>query len=165
MTPDDFAAACRDNARAMRRLPAELKRELRGRVRDDVATVVADDIRAAGSGVYARRVAPTAKVRAGAEPTVVVGGGKRVASGGARGRDLVFGVNFGGKGDKVKAVPRAATRQGRGAGYRRHSTRQFMGRREPIVFGTIGRNLDRYLDRWADVVTDLIDRSLGHGRR
>lgn len=165
MTPDDFAAECRRNALALRRLPADLKRELRARVRDDVARVVADDIAAAGSGVYARRVAATAKVRAGAEPTVVVGGARRVASGGARGRDLVFGVNFGTKGDKVRAVPAASPRQGRGRGYRRHSTRQFLGRREPIVFGTIGRNLDRYLELWADVVTDLVDRSLGNGSR
>ena len=142
----------------MRRLPAEVKRTLRARTKEEVADPMATDIRAAGRGVYSRRVAPTAKVRSNADPTIVVGGARKVASGGAKGRDLVFGAHFGG-GSRVTAIP---TRPGR-AGHRRHTTRQFAGTKDPFVFYTVGRNAARYLELWADVITDTIRKELGNG--
>lgn len=127
-------------------------------MKTDVAELIAGDVRQAGSTVYARRTAATTRVRAQADPTIVVGGAKRVASGGARGRDLVFGTNFGG-GGRLTAVPR----QNGHRGYRRFSTNQFRGRRDPFVFATVGRNLDRYLDRFADVVDDIVQKVMTRG--
>lgn len=151
MTPEEFAAECRETSRKLRRLPATVRVYLRRHVKERVAQPAADDIRKAGRTVYARRVAPTARARAGADPTVVVGGARRVASGGARARDLVFGANFGG-GGRVRAIP---ARPGR-AGYRRVTTNQFAGRRDPFVFATVGRNLDRYLEAWAGIVDEAV---------
>lgn len=155
MTPEQFSDQCRQASRSLRRLPAEVRSELRARVKAEVAEPVADDVRRAGSTLYARRAAGTTRVRAGADPTVVVGGAKRVASGGARGRDLVFGAHFGG-GSRVTAIP---TRPGR-RGHRRHTTRQFAGKRDPFVFSTIARNAGRYLEMWADIITETIERNV-----
>lgn len=157
-TPREFAAECREASRNLRRLPVEVRRELRRRVKDEVAQPIAADIRAAGHSVYARRVAATTRVRAAADPTIVAGGAKRVASGGARGRDLVFGTHFGG-GSRVTAIP---ARPGR-RGYRRHTTRQFAGRHDPFVFGTVGRNLDRYLELWAGIIDDVVEKVIPRG--
>ena len=154
-TPDEFAAACRDTSRALRRLPKDVKGELRSRVRAEVAEPIAADVRSGGSSVYARRLGPTTRVRAQADPTIVVGGAARVASGGAKGRDLVYGTNFGG-GSRVTPVPARAGRRG----YRRRTTRQFAGRTDPFVFRTVGRNLDRYLVLWASIVDDVVGQHL-----
>lgn len=157
MQPEEFARECRETARNLRRLPLGLRYGLRNQVKNEVAEPIAQDIRSSGRSVYARRVAPTTRVRAAADPMVVVGGAKRVASGGARGRDLVFGTNFGG-GERIKAVPRPAGERRRYArGYRRHSTHQFRNQRDPFVFRTIGRNLDQYLELWAGVVDKAVN--------
>lgn len=158
MTPEEFAGHCRQVSRDMRRLPVEVKRALRERMKPDVAEPLAQDIRAAGAGSYGTRVAGTVRVRANADPTVVVGGAKRVASGGARGRDLVFGTEFGG-GKRLTAVARANGHRG----YRRYSTNQFRRHRAPFIFPTIGRTAGHYLERWADVVTEIIDERIGRG--
>lgn len=142
----------------MRRLPIDVRRELRTRVKSEVAGPIAQDVRSAGSTSYGRRVAGTTRVRAQADPTIVVGGAKRIVSGGAKGRDLVFGTHFGG-GSRVTAVPARSGRRG----YQRRSTRQFAGRRDPFVFGTVARNLDRYLDLWAGIVDDVVGKVIGRG--
>lgn len=151
MEPEEFARECRETARNMRRLPKDLRGALRVNVRSQVAIPIADDIRSAGRSVYARRVAGTVRTRSSGDPTIVVGGAKRVASGGAKGRDLVFGTNFGG-GNRIKAVPRSDSHRG----YRRHSTHQFRRQRDPFVFRTVGQNLDRYLDLWAGIVDKVV---------
>lgn len=154
-TPEDFARSCKDASRQLRRLPKEVRAQLRTRVRAEVAEPIAQDVRAGGTSLYARRVAPTTKVRAQADPTIVVGGARRVASGGAKGRELVYGAMFGG-GNRVKAVPAQSGRRG----YRRRTTRQFAGRRDPFVFRIVDRNLDRYLQRWAGIVDDVVGSTL-----
>lgn len=158
MTPDEFAATCRDASRDVRRLPAEVRRALGRRVRDEVAAPLATDIRGAGTTTYGRLVAPTAKVRASGDPTVVVGGARRVASGGAKGRDLVHGIHFP-AGNRVTAVPARAGR----AGYRRRTTRQFDRPKDPFVFRTIAARLDATFDRWASIVTDTVGEVIGRG--
>lgn len=157
-TPTEFAAACRQTSRAARRLPAEVRRDLKARVRDRVAEPIAADVRAGGSTTYTRLVAGTTRVRADADPTVVLGGARRLVSGGARGRDLVFGAQFGG-GKAVVSVP---SRPGQRA-HRRRSTMQFGGR-DPFVFATLRRNIDRYLGLWADVVVETVGRVIPGGK-
>lgn len=159
MAPDEFARECREVSRALRRLPREVRTALRDRVRPEVAEPMASDVRAAGTSVWARRVAATTRTGAGADPRIVVGSAKRVTTGGATARDLVFGINFP-AGTKIKAVPAKAGRRG----HRRHSTRQFVGRRDPFVFSTIGRNVGEYLERWADIVADTV-AEVTRGRR
>ena len=154
-TGQEFARECKEAARNLRRLPKELRRALSNEVRDQVAEPLAADIRAAWSGPYARALSAATKTRAAADPQIVVGGSRRVVSGGASARDLVFGAEFGG-GRRVTVIP---TRPGR-RGHRRHTTRQF-GRGQHAVFGTIEATLDRTFQRWADVVEkvagDVID--------
>jgi len=157
-TGSDFAAACKQASRQMRRLPAELRRALAGEVRDQVAEPLAADIRGAWAGPYAHALAAATKARVQTDPQIVVGGTRRVVSGGASARALVYGTEWGG-GRRVKAIPRTPQRKG----HRRRTTQQFPRQGQHAVYGTIHRTLDRTLDRWADVVADIIDKALRNG--
>lgn len=121
---------------------------------------MAADVRRAGRTVYATRVAATTRVRSDADPTLVVGGARRILSGGARGHHVVWGIHFT-AGKRVTAVPATARRRG----YRRRSTNQFIGRRDPFVFTTVYGNAARYLELWADIITDEIGKALGNGKQ
>lgn len=157
-TGSDFAAACKDASRKMRRLPAELRRALANEVRDSVAEPLAADIRGAWSGPHARVLSAATKARVQTDPQVVVGGARRALSGGASARDVVFGDEFGG-GRRVKAIP---ARPGR-RGHRRRTTQQFPGQGQHAVYGTIARGLEKYLDRWADAVERIVGKEMGDG--
>lgn len=156
-TGTDFATACKTAARQMRRLPAELRRALANEVRDSVAEPLASDIRYAWSGPYRYPLSQGTKARVQTDPQVVVGGSRRVVSGGASVRDLVYGTEWGG-GHRVKVIPQTAKRRG----HRRRTTRQFPSQGQHAVYGTIHRTMDRILDRFADavekVVTGVMDR-------
>ncbi|MFW5473689.1 hypothetical protein ACOCJ5_10295 [Knoellia sp. CPCC 206450] len=142
----------------MRRLPAELRRTLANEVRDEVVEPLAADIRAAWTGPHARALSASTKARVSGDPKIVVGGARRVVSGGASARQLVFGNEWGG-GKRVKAIPARPARRG----HRRHTTRQFPTTGQHTVYGTIHATLDRTFDRWADVVNRIIERSLDRG--
>lgn len=159
MTPEEFAQECRASSRQLRRLPAEVRKALAGRVRDEVARPLADDITAAArtGSIYAQRLSGSVKVRASGDPTITVGGARRIVSGGGKARDLVWGTNFGG-GKRTTAVPSKGGRRG----YRRRSTEQFR-RREPFVFGTVGRRLEATFERWADIVIETIGEGTRRG--
>lgn len=157
-TGSDFATACKDASRKMRRLPAELRRALANEVRDTVAEPLAGDIRGAWSGPYARALSAATKARVQTDPQVVIGGSRRVVSGGASARDLVFGTEFGGA-ERVKAIP---SRPGR-RGHRRRTTQQFPRQGQHAVYGTIGRRLDKYLDLWADAVERIVGKVMDGG--
>lgn len=157
-TGSEFSKACKEASRGMRRLPKELRRTLANRVRDEVAEPLAADIRAAWSGGYAPKLATATKARVQADPQIIVGGSRKVFSGGASVRDVVFGAEWGG-GKRVAVIPR---RDGR-RGHTRRSTRQFAATGQHAVYGTIGRTLEQTFDRWASVVDDVIDQELPGG--
>ena len=152
MTPEEFARECGEVSRRLRRLPVTLRAALRSRVRSEVAEPMAADIRAAGSTVYGRRVAPTTRVRAGADPTIVTGSARRVVSGGGTARDLVFGIHFP-AGNRITAIPA----QNGVRGHRRRTTRQFSRTADPFVPVTVDRNVETYLETWADIVTETVE--------
>ena len=153
MTPEEFAAVCRERARQVRRLPADVKRALSARVRPEVVEPVAADMRRAVTGPHAALLTNAIKPRTGATPELVIGGARPRLSGGASPRDVVFGDEFGG-GSRTTDVP---ARPGR-RGYRRHTTRQF--KRRPFAFPTLARNVDKVLDTYADIVTDTLEEAL-----
>ena len=157
-TGTEFATACKDASRQMRRLPAELRRALANRVRDDVAEPLAADIRAAWRGPYAVVLSAATKARVQTDPQVVIGGARPRLGGGAGPRDLVYGAEWGG-GRRVKAIPARAGRRG----HRRRTTRQFTGQGQHAVYGTIARTLEATLDRWADAVEDIISKAMRNG--
>lgn len=171
---DDFARACKDAARQLRRLPRDVRQELATEVRDAVAEPLAAAIRADWRGPHAAVLAAGTKTRVQVDPMVVVGGARKVVSGGAGVRDLVFGNEFGG-GKRVALVgrPKSNGRRRRGkvtaaeaSGsriYRRRTTRQFPVEGQHSVFGTIEGTLDATFDRWVDVINRRIDRSLDSG--
>jgi len=149
----EFEAACKDAARDLRRLPADLRRTLAQRVRPVVADPLAGDIRSAFRGPYATALAAQTKTRVSGDPKIVVGGARKVVSGGASARDLVFGDQFGG-GRKVAEVPRRTKHKGT-VHYRRRTTAQFRTAR-PAVFPTIARTMDRTLERFATIVEEVL---------
>lgn len=157
-TGSEFAAACKTASRQMRRLPAELRRALGNEVKTRVADPLAADIRGAWSGPYAAVLSAATKTRVGTDPQIIVGGSRRVVSGGASGRNLVFGAEWGG-GRRVTAIPSKPGRRG----HRRRTTRQFPTSGQHAVFGTIHRTLDKTFDRWVDVVDDLIGKAMHDG--
>jgi hypothetical protein len=86
---------------------------------------------------------------------IVVGGARRVLSGGASVRDVVFGDEFGG-GERVSVVKSTPTRRG----HTRHTTRQFKGKARGNIFGTIRSTADQTFDRWVAVVDRIINESV-----
>lgn len=152
---DSFEQQARNAARDLRRVPAELRKRLGREVRDDVAEPLAGEIRGSFSGPYRGVLVAAVKTRIQGDPTLVVGGTRRVLSGGASVRDVVFGNEFGG-GDRVSSV-RATTRA---RSHRRHTTRQFAGKARGNIIGTIRKTADVTFDRWADVVARIINESV-----
>lgn len=157
-TPDEFAAACKENARALRRFPKELRRTLGQRGKAEVAEPLAADIRTAWSGPHAAVLSAATKTRVSADPQIVVGGARRVVSGGASARQLVFGDDFGG-GNRVSAV--AAT--SRNKAHRRRTTKQFPRKGQGSIYGTVHRTLDKTFERWANVIDETIREVFDRG--
>ena len=152
--PTEFARACRDASRDLRRLPKDLRRTLAQRVRPDVADPLAGDIRADYRGPWANVLSAATKTRVSGDPQIVVGGSRRVVSGGAAPRQLVYGAQFGG-GKKVAEVTRRTKHKGT-VRYRRRTTAQFRNP-VPTIFPTIGRTIDKTLDRFARIVGEVLD--------
>lgn len=151
---DDFAQAARDAARDLRRIPAELRKKLGREVRDTVADPLAADIRASFDGPYRAQLVSGVKTRVQGDPMIVVGGARRVTSGGASVRDLVYGDEFGG-GSRVSVIPTSSRRKG----HTRHTTRQFAGKARGNIFDTIRRTADATFERWVDAVDRIITES------
>jgi hypothetical protein len=156
-TLDEFGRECDAAAKALRRVPRELRRALASEVKTEVAVPLAAKIAAAASGPYGRALSGAVKARAQADPTIVIGGSRKVVSGGANARQLVFGTEFGGG----KRTTRIARRPGR-AGYRRRTTNQFVPA-HPFVFSTIGDNVDWVLDRYSDIVLKVLNEAVSDG--
>lgn len=152
----EFSDECRRQAKALRRLSPEVRDALKARVRPEVAEPLAGSIRGSGQTTRSRRAAATARTRAGADPTVVVGSSSRVFSGGASTRDTVFGDEFGG-GSRVSPVS-----AGRARRHLRRSTRQFIVR-TPFVFPTVRAQVDASFDRWASIVDDVVGKVVDRG--
>jgi len=152
-----FEASCRDTSRQLRRLPAELRKALASEVQAQVAEPLAGKVAQAFQGPWAAPLARSTKARKLADPTIVVGGAKRVASGGASARQLVYGATFGG-GSRVSTVTRR-TRSG-STSYKVHTTRQFRGRGRDDVFETIRANGAWVLTQFADIVDDVLGKAV-----
>ena len=148
-TPEDFAQSCREAARNTRRLPKDLRDALRTRTRPEVTEPLAHDIAAAVTGAHARVLSSAVKPRTSATPDLVVGGTRPKLSGGGGPRDVVFGDEFGGGNRRgtVRATARARS-------HTRRVTRQF--KKGPFVFRTLARRVDWVLDRYADIVDDVL---------
>lgn len=144
---DDFADACTRATRQLRRMPADLRRDLGRHVKAEVADPLARKVAGAAQSAppYGALLAGSVRTRAGADPTLVVGGRRRVASQGATARDLVYGQNFGGGRRRTK-VTRAGARP-----FARRSTMQFV-RYRPFIFPTFAREADETFERWLDVL-------------
>lgn len=149
-TPAEFVAECRQTAKLIRRLPAELRRELGRQVKPRVADPLAADVRQAWAGPRGPQLAAGTKTRVAGDPQLVVGGSRPVFAGGASVRDVAFGEEFGG-GNRVAPVASSSRRRA----HRRHTTRQF-ARGQRALFGTVGRDIERTFDRWAAIVDDVL---------
>lgn len=152
--PNDFAAECEAAAKSLRRVPTELRRALSREVKTQVAEPLANRIRsqAGQTGPWGHILARGTKARAGADPTIVVGGLSPKLSGGGGPRHVVFGTEWGG-GKRLSRVPSRAGRRG----YRRYSTNQFR-RARPFVFPTINQNMDATLEAFADITMTVLEK-------
>jgi hypothetical protein len=165
---NDFARDCRAVAKAMRALPAEVKKELQSELKDKVAEPLAAKVAQAARGKWARPLSLSVKVRAGVDPTIVVGGTRSLVSGGATGRQLIFGTEFGG-GNRVSTVNRPPGKRGRvargergtnGRGvYKRHTTKQFSPA-TPFVFETVEANAEWAVEQFAEIVMRKVVNAL-----
>lgn len=153
---DDFPALCTSTAKAMRSLPSEVRKELRSRMRDEVAEPLAAKIRTASHrSPWAKVLAPGTKTLSGVAPKIKVGGTSPRLSGGGGPRAVVFGAEFGG-GKRLTAVPRSAKHRG----YRRFSTNQFRSHHTPFVFNTVNANLVAAEEAVATIVLDVFEREV-----
>lgn len=147
----DFAEECDYVAKQLRRIPKDLRRALASEVKQEVAIPLAAKIAGASSGPYGPALSGQVKARASADPQIVIGGSRKIVSGGANARQLVYGTEFGG-GRRRTAVPRTAKHKG----YSRESTNQFVPA-HPFVFPTIGKNGEWVLDQFSDIVLKVLD--------
>ena len=150
----DFAEECDFVAKQLRRLPSDVRRALASEVKTAVALPLAGKIGSAARGPYGAALSGSVKARAAADPTIVIGGSRKVVSGGANARQLIYGTEFGG-GKRITRVPTTPKR----AGYRRRSTNQFVPA-YPFVFPTVGKNMDWVLDTYADIVLKTLDKGV-----
>lgn len=150
-SPDEFAQAAREAGKNVRRLPKDLRDALRTRTRPEVTEPLAGTVASAAAGPHAATLSAGVKARTDAVPVISIGGTRPKVSGGAGPRDLVYGNEFGGSSRKgsVSAGRRARS-------YTRRTTRQFAHRR-PFVFRTIAQRVPWVLDRYADIVGDVLE--------
>jgi hypothetical protein len=153
-----FARSCRDTSRQLRRVPAELRKALASEVQGQVAEPLAGKIAQAFTGPWSGALARSTKARKLADPTIVVGGARRVVSGGASGRQLVYGATFGG-GSRVSTVTRR-TSSGRSTSYKVHTTRQFRGKGRDDLFNTIRSEGAWVLTQFASIVDDVLGKAV-----
>lgn len=154
-TPDEFERACRDTSRQLRRVPAELRRELAAEVSARVAEPLAARIASRWAGPYAAVLSAATRSRKGADPVIVVGGRRRVVRGGAAASQLVYGAEFGG-GKRKTRTTRRTRNGGRSTTYDLRSTQQF-AQRSPAIIPTLRADAPAAIDRWADVVLEVLD--------
>jgi hypothetical protein len=144
----------------LRRVPKDLKKALSVRVKPEIAEPLAQRVSGAWTGPYAQVLATATKARAGAEPIINIGGARKVVSGGASPRQLVYGVEFGATGRRVVGVS-----AGKGhRSYSRKATRQFVGHHAPAVFPTIRRSGGWLMDKYADIVNDVLGKVVSGGK-
>lgn len=148
-----FERSGRDTSRQLRRLPADLRHGLAADVQPLVADPLADKIAATFTGPWAAPLAGATKARKLADPTIIIGGAKRVVSGGANARQLVYGSQFGG-GQRVGKITRK-TRHGTTT-YKAPTTRQFVRHTQETIFPTIRREGGWVLDQFAEIVAKIL---------
>ena len=149
---DDFERSCRETSRQLRAIPKDLRKALAVRVRPEIAEPLAAKIRSSWSGPWAQVLATATKTKTGADPTIFVGGSRKVVSGGASPRQLVYGAEFGASGRTVTGVQAGTGHRS----YSRRSTRQFVANKAPSVFPTIRANGGWVMDKFADIVDDVL---------
>jgi hypothetical protein len=159
-------------------MPAELRKAAGDEVLETVTRPLAAKVAAAWTGPYAPALAASTRARKGTDPLLVVGGSRRLLTGGATARDLVYGTEFGGRMDSTRIVnrermpARRGTRKRSGrvsraelarqaaAGrpiFRRHSTRQFVPAR-PAIFPTFRREGPWVFSTWASVLDPFLEQ-------
>jgi len=151
-----FERSCRDTSRQLRRLPSELRKELAAQVQPRVAVPLAGKVAQAFGGPWAAPLSRSTKARKLADPTIIIGGAKRVASGGASARQLVYGATFGG-GTRRSTVTRRTSSGS--TSYQVHTTRQFKGKARDDVFDTIRSNGAWVLTQFAGIVDDVLGKA------
>lgn len=174
---NDFARDCRALAKAMRALPSEVKKEVQAELKEKVAEPLAAKVAQAARGPWARPLSVSVKVRAGVDPTIVIGGTRSLVSGGATGRQLIFGTEFGGgqrvsnvnrernsegrvRKGRISAAERARQRKGGRTIYKRHTTKQFSPA-TPFVFETVEASAEWAVEQFAEIVMRKIVNVLG----
>lgn len=154
---EQFAAECKHAARGLRRVDKDTRRKIAAESRSRIAEPLAGAIARAATGPYAAALAKGTKARTAADPTVVVGGRRKVVRNGASPRDLVFGTEYGG-GDRPSHVP---ARNGHRA-YTRSGTRQFVPAR-PFAVPTTRDRLPAILDEFGEMIAEVLDEGVGRG--
>lgn len=186
-----FERSCRDTSRQLRRLPSDLRKAIAAEAQERVADPVAGFIADAWTGPWATELAAGTKGRKAADPTVAIVGSRPVVSGGAAVRDLVYGTEWGGgkrtanvnrerytsadvaaapRGSRIKAGQRrrgkvTAAERARAPRriYRRRTTMQFVANHHPAIIPTFRAKAGWMLEAWADLVNDVIAKSVRDG--
>lgn len=151
---ESFADECEFVAKQLRRIPRDVRRALASEVKTKVAVPLAGKVGSAARGSYGPALSGSVKARASADPVIVIGGSRKIVSGGANARQLIYGTEFGG-GKRTTAIPRNAKHRG----YRRKTTNQFVPA-TPFVFPTVAHETPWVLDQFADIVLKTLDEGV-----
>lgn len=141
-------------------MPADLRKGLKASVADEVARPLADEVRRASfrAGPYSGRFTVTVK-RGSEEPSLSVGGQRRVVSNGGSGAQLFYGTEWGGSRSRHQPAHRPYTRRSSGGATHsvwRNTTAQFVPAR-PFVYPTFRRETDRTLEAWLGTLDPFLE--------
>jgi hypothetical protein len=162
---DSLAVQTGNAARYVAALPRALAATMAEHVQREVADPLTAHVRQAAPGPWGPRL--TIASRAGADPAVSVGGTFPVLSGGARGVDLVYGLEFGGSAVRslrnhrpyVRNVHNPRARPGFTTLSRtnvwRNTTAQFVPRRG-FIFPTFRAYTDETFEAWVSVLDEFV---------
>lgn len=153
-----FERACKVTARNLRRMPADLRKALSAEVQPRVAVPLAGKVAQTFAGPWAAPLAASTKARKLADPTIVIGGGRPVVTGGASARQLVYGATWGG-GKRVALVTRRT--RGGSSSYRAHVTKQFQGKSRDNIFPTLRAQGAWVLEEFASIVDEVWEAQSG----
>lgn len=175
-----FRQECFTASRALRRLPKDVKAATRTRVTEDVARPLAAKISSAASGPYAAVLAPAVKVKADLTPVIRIGGARKVVSGKASVRQLLYGTEWGGgkrvanvnrqsrsnrpgkRRGRVSAAERAAQAAAGRTIYKRNTTMQFRTP-HPFIYPTIESNREATFAAYGRLLDEVLQGVISGG--
>jgi hypothetical protein len=152
----DVTRQLREASRALRDLPKETVKVVKARARAEVVAPLVAAVQAAAPRPWAVPLRKAIRPATGQVPGIDLGSGPQaVASRGARGRDLIPGVEWGGGGG-YSLVTRPTKKTGRKITYKRRITAMFGRHKHPFVYAAIADHGPKLVQAYLDMLDEAM---------